>query len=966
MKPATPYPRPPGPRLSGLLSVGSAALLLCACQSQAYRHTAPTVANITRSNDMQRNRFALVKTPTILPIVKSKRLEPNAQAALYNYDQLVELAANPQIRAEALRRSADLRVQLADADTGGGDHGAELHIAVERYQRLLAEQPGYAHNDEVLYQLARADQLAGDTEPATRALVELGRRYPASQLAADAHFRAGELLFMHERYAQAEPEYRAVVEQGAKAPYFEPAQYKLAWSLYKQSKYEECLPPFLAILERELPQPAPQDTAAAEAAVGTAKADMVAGSLRASSLAFAALGGGTAINRHFEQAGEPRFYVLTYAALGSLLLEKHRYSDAAGAYSAFVERHPGQALAPAFAGRAIAAYRQGGFDDTMAQEEARYADRYAPGAAYWGGQPPSAEVMAELRKDLDELGPYYHARAQRAADAPARQTDFAAAAAAYRKLLEIFPNDPKAADTNLLYADALYDGGQTREAAAQYLRTAYGYAGNAKAPDAAYAAVQALQKLAQEAPAAEHNAVLRQSVEASLKLADSFPAHPQRGAVLVRAAADLYAIGELDQAVAVAGRALQADPALPLELRSQALAVAADARFAQNHYAEAETAYSSLLKVLPSADPGYAAAAQRLAASVYKQGEIARDAGDLRTAARHFLRVGTVVPDAGIRAGAEYDGAVALLTLQDWPAATQTLEAFRSRYPAHPLLGDVDKKLAMAYDKNNQPAAAAEVYARVAQRAAEPADTRRDAAWLSAQLFDRAALPQRAVPAYESYVAAYAGAPAPSFDRAMQARRRLADLARDGHDAAAYQRWLHEIVGADNVAGAARTDQSHLLAAQASLELARIDAELARAIPLNLPLAQSLARRKAATETAVAALEGAAAYGFADVTTAATYELGNVYRDFGQALAESQPPRQLQGEALEQYKLLLAEQADPFDQKAVAAYEANLQALARQDVWNDWVRRSAGELAALAPAKYGKHEQSEASYDSLR
>ena len=41
------------------------------------------------------------------------------------------------------------------------------------------------------------------------------------------------------------------------------------------------------------------------------------------------------------------------------------------------------------------------------------------------------------------------------------------AATWYQRTLELFPNDPKAGDISLLYADTLYDGGRTRDAAAE-------------------------------------------------------------------------------------------------------------------------------------------------------------------------------------------------------------------------------------------------------------------------------------------------------------------------------------------------------------------------------------------------------------------------------------------------------------------------------------------------------------------
>ncbi|MDE0856174.1 MAG: outer membrane protein assembly factor BamD, partial [Nevskia sp.] len=677
-------------------------LLLAALQMPAVADTPSTIGTITRNNGLKKDRFIYIRTPSIMRVVKSKAVPAQVQAAIDNYDKAAGLSPDPLIRAESLRRSADLRVQLADA---GDLDAAEIGKAITAYQRILADYPGYGDNDRVLYQLARAQEFAGQGDVAIDTLRTLGQRYPDSPRLGDAVFRAAELLYARARYDEAEPQYRTVLALGGATPYFEPAQYKYGWTLYKQAKYGEAVPVFLAILERTLPQGVSDDPAQALAAVPQGKSEMSGDALRVAGLSFAALGGGKAINDYYASNSEPRFSVLLYRALGQQMLDKQRYNDAASAYAAFIERHPAHELAPQFQSRVIAAYRQGGFAEQVVREEGRYADTYAPGCAYWGQRKPTAEVMTALRGNLGELAPWFHAKAQLepASDPEAKRNDFVAAAGWYHKILEIYPQDPKLPEINLLYADALYDGGQTREAAQQYEKTAYAYPGNPKAAEAAYASVQAWQRLGKEVPPAQRPDVLRQSVAASVKYADTFPGNPQTAPVLTRAAEDLYEIKDLDQAVSLSNRVLALNPPAAPELRSQNLGVLADAKFAQGKYADSEAAYTQLLALTPASDANHKVIVEQLAASIYKQGDAARSAGDLRAAAGYFQRVGQVVPDASIRPNADYDAASAYTSLQDWGAAEQSLEGFRSRYPANPLTADVDKKLALAYEKDHKP-----------------------------------------------------------------------------------------------------------------------------------------------------------------------------------------------------------------------------------------------------------------------
>jgi TolA-binding protein len=935
--------------------------VLASCQSEQARKVAPPISTLEKQKQPASDRLA---------VTTSEPIAPDAQKALDNYRKLLKLSPDPATRLEAEKRIADLQVQVED-NNGNASNGAALQDSIHIYQKLLLD-PLNKNNDRVLYQLSRAQQNSGDTDKAIISLQRLEHEYPTSPLVADAHFRAGELLYTRKRYDESELEYHTVMGFGPGTPFFVPAQYKYGWSLYQQDKYAQGINVFYTILDRELPPGQLDDLDAAIKAVPQAKSDLVHDSLRVTSLSFTSLGGGKAINDYFAQYGQPRFYPLAYIALGQLMLDKRRYTDAANAFAAFVDGHPTDPSAPKFQRRVISAYQDGGFTDQVVHEKERYATAYAPTASYWGGKPATPEVLTALRQDLEELGRHYQAKAQAepATDPAAKQTDFVAAAGWYRKILDIYPQDPKVAEINLLYADSLYDGGKTQEAAQQYEKTAYGYPNNPKAAEAAYAAVQAWQRLGKEVAPADRPAVLRQSVASSIKYADTFPGSEQSPAVLTRGAEDLYEIKDLAQADVLANRVLSSGSAsspgtlaASPELRAQALGVLADSDFAQGNYANAEAAYTQLLAQLPAGSPATDASrkvvVEQLAASIYKQGDAARSAGDLRTAAKFFQRVGQVVPDASIRPNADYDAASAFITLQDWGAAEQSLEGFRSRYPNNQLAADVDKKLALAYSKDNQPLLAAAAYERVSQRATENYETRRETAWLAATLYDQGQQTQPAIRGYAAYVQAY---PQP-LDRSMQARLRLAALTAG--DSTSHQHWLNEIISADASAGGARTDSSKLAAAQASLELARAVAQNARALAITLPIAKTLPVRKSATEAAVRALEGAASYGFAETSTAATYEIGNVYHDFAQALVQSQRPPNLQGDALEQYSLLLEEQSEPFDEQAIKAHEANLERIS-QGLWNPSIRMSVDALAELSPGRYGKREQREDRYETLR
>ena len=164
---------------------------------------------------------------------------------------------------------------------------------------------------------------------------------------------------------------------------------------------------------------------------------------------------------------------------------------------------------------------------------------------------------------------------------------------------------------------------------------------------------------------------------------------------------------------------------------------------------------------------------------------------------------------------------------------------------------------------------------------------------------------------------------------------------------------LQDIVAADRKAGVQRTDRMRFLAAKASIELADPIRRRFEVLKLTQPLAKSIKLKKTLMEDAIAAYAEAAQYGVAEITTAAAYQLGQVYEVFGADLMDSERPRDLDAEALDQYDLLLEEQAFPFEEKAIELYKTNTDRVV-DGVFDEWVQKSFARLAGLMPARYAK------------
>lgn len=879
------------------------------------------------------------------------------EQAKKNYDAFLASGDDNQLRPEAMRRLADLRLedeQARQAEAAVSElQGVDHESTILMYQTLLRDYPNYPHKDKALYQLARAYEDSGKTELALQTLEQLVREHPSTALRAEAEFRRGEVLFVDRNYRGAELAYAAVLATGADSPFYERALYKQGWARFKQSFYDEALDAFIMLLDRRLAQ----GTEALDT-MTRAERELMDDSLRVVSLSFSYQEGAASVGEYFQRRGERKYEDLIYANLGQLYLGKERYTDAAEVFNAFVARHPLHRQAPAFQVQVMAAYQAGGFPSLVLEAKKDFVERYALTGPYWKAHDQSEvpEVVAALKSNIHDLARHYHALAQQSK----KPTDYAEAARWYQAFLDSFPQSEETPHMNFMLAEIYFESQQFDRAAQAYEKTAYDYPAHDKGGEAGYAALLAYDKHAATLPAGERAAWQRRSIDSAQRFAERYPQHPQAYTVLTKASEDLFKLGEFAAAIQAAQKVTEA-PQASLELRRTAWTVVAHASFDLQDFQRAEGAYQQSLNLLPAQDPSRQPLVERLAAAIYRQGEQARAAGDLRAAADHFTRVGRNAPGASIAVTADYDAAAVLLELRDWQQSTQQLEAFRQQHPQHELQAEVTRKLAVAYLETGQAPQAAVEFERVARDSDDP-QLQRQALWQAAELYEQAQMRSQAIAAWQAFAQRF---PSP-LESAIEARQHVIDLHAANGAGAERLAAIAELVKAE-AAGRAneRTDRTRYLAALGALELAGPTAQAYRQIALKAPLKQNLELKKRRMQQAVDAYTQIANYGVAEAITAATYEIGAIYRHFGQALLKSERPAGLSADELAQYDILLEEQAYPFEEKAIEVHEANVARIA-SGIYDEWIKKSLQQLAELLPARYGKQERGEAHVAELR
>jgi outer membrane protein assembly factor BamD (BamD/ComL family) len=894
-------------------------------------------------------------------VEKDGTVPATEKQAIEAYNQFLAItpksAPSAPQRAEAMRRIGDLEMNVAEDAPDQPLSGPDYRVAIKRYQDFLAAYPTDPSNDRVLYQLSRAYEQGGDLPAALKTLDRLVKDYPSTRYMDEAQFRRGELLFTARDYPGAEKAYTAVLGAGKDKAYYDRALYMHGWSLFKQGRLDEALVSFFGVLDLKVANR--EGEGGLETLEGLTRADreLAEDTFRVMSLSLANTKGAEAIAPYIDSPARKSYEFRVYEQLGELYVKQDRSKDAADTFSLFARRNPLHAQAPQLQARVIEIYEHGGFATLALQAKKEFVANYSTTSEFRKANPKGWElVQPRVKTHLTELALYYHATAQKTK----ASADYQEAVHWYRAFLASFPDDPHAAQNNFLLAELLYEDGHLAEASVEYEKTAYGYPKHDKSADAGYAALLSYAKRQKTATAAEVPALQKAGVDSALRFADKFSDDPRAAPVLADAADKLYALHDADQASSVAQRVLDLKPPAPDAQRRVAWTVLAHTAFERGAFVESEKRYAEVLKLTPAGDAGRNELVERQAASIYKQGEQARDAGKLQDAVSNFARVGTVAPQSTVRANAQYDAAAAQIAMKDWDGATRTLEDFRQRYPNHPLQGEVSGKLAVAYTEKGNWGGAAGEFDRLASSSSDP-KIARGALWQSAELYEKAGQRAPAAKAYERYLAQN---PQP-LEPAVEARYRLAKMAKADANPAREAAFMKDIFQADQAGGSARTDRTRYLGATAALALAEPVADAYRKVALVEPLKKNLALKKSKMEDSLKAYAVAADYGVADVTTAATYQIATIYREFGKSLMDSERPKKLSKVEREQYDVLLEEQAFPFEEKATDYHEINARR-ASTGIYDQWVKKSFDALRELRPVRYGKAERAEEVVDAIR
>ncbi|MBT3202824.1 MAG: tetratricopeptide repeat protein [Gammaproteobacteria bacterium] len=877
--------------------------------------------------------------------------EKNSQL-IKSYRELVSISPQGGEYGKEVQRLADLELE-ASLDNKLSENPArvkqgeqEAKLAIQRYQQYLETYPDREDNDLILYQLSRAYAMQSEPEQSQIYMQQLVAQFPKSQYIDEIQFRLGENFFVEGDYARSEKAYGVIVRDHADSLYYEKSLYKYGWAQFKQNQNKNSISSFVKLLDLKQQQQFVGEFELKDS-LSRAEKELVEDVLRVTSLAFSYLPARQPISQFFNTAGKRSYEPLLYRKLADLYLSKDRLTDATDVYISFGENYPFSSYTPVFHQLVINTYKKTEFTSLLLPEKETFVKKYNKDSAYWNQQ--TAETQAKLQPVLTshmfDIATHYHATAR----VSKKSTDYKKTASWYQLYLDSFPQHSKAAEVNFLLAESRFDAKQYELAIAEYEKTAYLYPAHKNSAESGYAALIAYNKLYKISPEKQRPIIKNNLIQSSLRFTDKFPDDKRSPGVLLKTAEQFFDLKKFDQAKNTAGKLVK-NPKIKQKLKHSAWILIAHSSFELAEYANAETAYAKVIAGMPVKARKRNTISEQLASSIYKQGEVERERGNHELAAQHFLRLGKIVPGSPKRIIADYDAATEYMTLKQWPTAIVLLETFRKSYPKQKKwTQSVTEKLTLAYNNSGQHAKAAGEMLSLIKLT--PKDQQQDMLWQVAELYNQAGKKAKAISTYKTYIKKY---PTP-ISRSIELRYKIAQYYQAKKESERYHFWLREIVKADAKGKRQRTDRTRYLAATSSLILIEPVRKQYSKIKLSIPLKKSLKVKKSLMKKSITAYTKAVKYQVEEVTTTATFNIAEIYREFANALLTSERPKKLNEEALEEYNYLLEDQAYPFEEKSINIHKSNLSRIPKGS-FDDSIKNSLKALGKLMPFTYAKTE----------
>ncbi|MCP3686860.1 MAG: tetratricopeptide repeat protein [Gammaproteobacteria bacterium] len=875
------------------------------------------------------------------------------QLAIETFRELLEISKGipAQDYSQTLYSLADLEleygIELILSEDGLKVTQGEQYIlsAIENYKSYQNNYPKNTNGDSILYQVIRAYALLNDLKAMKQSMSQLVTEFPQSRFAPEILYRLGELHFVDAEYQQAEQAYQAITTQYMDTIFFDKSRYKLGWSQFKQEYYDRALSTFIEIVNSFWEENM-IDTSSINPDLKTFELNFLENVLEIVSMSLILSEHEPPIVKLFERVGKREYEPLLYQHLAEFYVERQQYLAAVGVYFNYIEIYPSSELSFRYHLRSIAILQESGFNSQALKEKEHFIRAYRSHSTATANlkEKDQDDLRQALRKQYEDVTANYLVSAERTGES----RDYILAAEWYQEYLEAFKDDKEAPKINFLLAKMRLEAGQLRLAISELEETAYSYPTHPFSVEAGYTALVTYQSLL-EGSSSDTEELKKQFRHSMLMYSQSFPEDKYALTSAFFSAELYFTARKYEKTIDILSRLIE-KPRIATLMKYNALVLRAFSYHKTEQYAAAEEDYEAALSIEQSVVQKEKDLRKNLAEVIYQQGIQERELGAHYLAAAHFLRVEKRFPGTETAITGLYDAAAEYVVLKEWRAVINTLEDFQRKYPDNKRWEKgISEKLAMAYHEGEELDKAAVQLVHLSSLSS--GSEQREILQLAARSFIDNGEKDKAIKVYEKLVKLF---PEP-ISQTIELQYEIAQHYQENNNLKRSRHWLGEVIKTDANSGKNRNTRSMQLAAMSILEISKPQHENFRKMRLNLPLKKSLHKKKRVMSQLLKNYKKVISLNIEGTSTEATYRVAELYSDFAKALLNSQRPRQLSQEELEEYNYLLEDQAYPFEEKAIALYERNLRQMKHRGQ-DQSVTSSLEKLGELLPYRYGKHE----------
>ncbi len=913
-------------------------LMLGACAGNPEKEEEQTLADLDVSDE------SVIETK----VTNTSKTKEDVKNAYYSY--LQHASKTDKSRVTAVNRIANMELELSES-LGGQDeklseaeqdqrYNTTLRNTITLLETSIRDFPDAPEVDKSLYQLARTLSQIGDSTKANSILQQLVDEHPKSVFYAEAQFRLAETAFASGDYIAAENAYTEAIAAQYNKDFYEKSLFKRGWSRYKQELYLEAIDDFVAALSNH--------QFAARDKLSDSEKSLFDDYFRALGLSFINYNGPEGLNQYFADTTDFKYVYETYHVVSDIYLQQERYSDAALTLKEFIKHQPSDNRLPVAHLEVIKIWQSGNFVAPLNEEIETFYSLYNVNSAYWNKNPDKEtqkQIKNELRQYIVLMSTFYHSQYNKKAD----NKNFAGAELWYKRYLADYQSYARQDNIYVLYAELLADVKRNTDALTLFEKAAYD-GELILDKKSAYATISMSDDFFNNSTGPAKTAWLNKHIDYVLRYVKLYPNDGKAAELIVHAAQLAFSDKNYAKAIELANLLKKIPDQSYFTLGN----IKARSYLELAEFADAEMAFSDL-----SAKPGIDQKQRdqinnSAALAIYRQGEAAAKANQINSAITHFGRIAKQYPTSDLAPTGLYDAIALALKEKQWDQLIAYSQEFQKLYPKHARANEVNRQLSVAYLESNQNQKAAQQLESLAKTETDD-KVKMAALWKAGELYESKKDYAGAIRSYRDYVEAY---PNP-YPQAAEAMYRLAEIYKATGDIQKRYYWQTQIRTRDTKANSGqKTDRTNFIAANAILELALQTQNEFKKVRLVEPFAQNLKTKKTRMQEAITLFGQASAYNQKDVTTHATFAIGDTYQHFSQALLKSERPSNLKGEELEQYNILLEDQAFPFEEKAIEFYEVNLGRV-RDGTYNEWIESSLNQLRILFPVRFNRKGKAE-------